>query len=1361
MTDRSRHRAALLAFLIGALAIGLTTLRAGEAPRPRVAILYAGGESTGPAEIRRASDPATVDLTVFAPGSGGEPLRPDTRLDTFDLVLIDGSTPGLQDHTAGLAEALARTRVVVVKPDVGVRGNVDLDTHGAIAQYWAHPSQDNYANLLRYLVGQVLGRPTTPALPPITYPPAGFYHPRAPGLFPSLDAFAAWAETAPASDVRVTPRVTVGVTVNLTSYLQKNLAHVDAVIAAIERRGHRAVPLVSRGAPDASLFMRHGAPAVDVIIQMGSVFAGTNRPGALARLQALDVPVLSAFHHHSRSEAEYAESPTGLLPTLGSALVEAEREARTEPMVVSGRGAPRGDSHFAAPYAAAIEWRVDRAIAHARLRHLPNAAKRVVFTYWSQGGGKANVGGDPDDFLDVPATLVTLLREMQSRGYDVGTDPLPDRDTLVRRMAREASNVGTWAPGELAARVRRGLVHLVPERQYLAWFAALPSARRAEIEAMWGPPPGKVGLYVDPSGARFLVVPGLTFGNVAIAPNPDWGYLQDAKALMSTGALPPHHQYVAFFLWMQKTWRADAWVSLFSNLSLQGGKPVGPLPDDHVGVLLGTVPHLHPERLGANGGLKNTRKVLARTTSWYSLVRPSGSGAMYVELRGLLQRWSSIDDDALRREAEQLIRREVVRSGLGALLGTADDTPIETLVASVQREIDRLDRTLVPAGSKVLGHAAEGDTLVDMVTAMLGPAVLDVLDGPEPSRRARARALVREVVIDGRPPAVAVASQLGRPDDRVTEVLAQAAGHAGNLAEAGRELDGLLAALDGRWLAPGPMDDPLRRADAVPPGRSIYNFDSAEVPTPEAEALGVKQAEALIAAHRAAHGGAWPTSLAFAIFSGEIAKNRGVTEAQILHLLGTRAVRDTRGVVTGVELIPRDVLGRPRIDVLLTTSGTYRDQYPDVMALIARASRLAAASEEPDNPVRAAVAATEATLRAQGTDGARAAALARARVFAPAPGAYSPSIQFLAKSGDQRGDERTMAELYTSRLSHAYGDELYGVSARQAFERQLARVDAASFSRSGTVNGLLDHPMSAGFLGGLNLAARHVTGRDIDLYISDLRDQQRPSVETASREIGRELRTRYFNRSWVAQMQTHGYEGARTFMYLTDHLDLWDTTATQTVSTRDWDDVKRVYVDDALDVGMDRFFERHNPHAQQVLLGNLLGAATRGHWVACTADLQQVATRLARSVATHGIACEANMCRNPALTRQLRDVLGSTPDGARLMAAYDGALAAATSAPAPATPAPPGRITSTRAGTAPGAPRASTAAGAPTPPAASTNPAAMSPPTVTGRVLEQAESPSGAPAQPHSTPGLAFGVLAIAALTCVALGWIRGGRRYA
>lgn len=273
-----------------------------------------------------------------------------------------------------------------------------------------------------------------------------------------------------------------------------------------------------------------------------------DRDAALTEARRLGVPHLGGMNHNGMTETEFDASSTGLHPTLTAAVVNAEREGRFEPMVISGKGARIGDRHLIAPFAQQIEWRVDRALAWARLRRAPNAEKRVFFTYWSQGGGKANVGGDPDDFLDVPATLVRLLGQLRARGYDVGSDPLPDRDALAKRMAVQASNVGTWAPGELAARVARNHVALLPEATYLRWYDALPAMRRAEIEEMWGPPPGKVMVHTDGDGQRFLVIPTITFGKTLIAPHPDWGYLQDQKALMSTGALPPHHQYLAFFL---------------------------------------------------------------------------------------------------------------------------------------------------------------------------------------------------------------------------------------------------------------------------------------------------------------------------------------------------------------------------------------------------------------------------------------------------------------------------------------------------------------------------------------------------------------------------------------------------------------------------------------------------------------------------------------------------------------------------------------------------------------------------------------------------------------------------------------------
>ena len=1329
---------------------------------PRVAFIYSSGETTGPAEIRRAVAPFVdeVNLTLFAAGPGGDPLAADTDFAAFDLVFVDGKTDGLEKHFARLAAA--RIKLAVVNAPGSLLGNVSLAEHPDLAVYWAQASQKNYAGLVRYLLVRVLGR-TSPVLtaagvpPPLVYPTEAFYHPDAPapGFFRTLPEFLAWYRARPIAPGihRYDPaQLTLGLYSHLSLFQQENIPHLDALVRATERRGANIITVLGRSSPPlGTLLQLDGRTVIDALIFGSERLHQTNYQAGIAEARRLGVPLLKALNHSRLTPDEFAASPTGLHPDFTSHLVSSERDGMIEPLVVAARGAARGARHFNAPLPGQIEWRIARALAWAKLHRAPNSAKRVVFTYWSEGGGKANIGGDPDDFLDVQGSLVRILAEMKAQGYDTGPSALPDRDTLAQRMALQASNVGTWAPGELAARVKSAEVTLLPEETYRTWFDSLPAVRRAEIVEMWGPPPGDIMVHTDATGKRFLVIPKIQFGHILVAPHPDWGYLQANKALMSVGALPPHHQYLAFFLWLQRDFKANAWVSLFTNLVLQPGKNEGPAADDHVGIMLGSLPHIHPERLGANGGVGNKRKALAQTAGWYNLVVPSDATEQLFELRARLARYTTQADAKLRADAEPLIRAEILRTGLDRALTPLDPAtaPFPELIKNVEAFLLDLERAHMPHGSKILGDAPTGSALSDMVTGMLGAELRATLAPLTPSPAVAARPLVAAVVLQGRAPAEALTMQLGKTSDAAEAQLARALDYANRLRTAPREISGILDALSGRYLEPGPMDEPLRQPAALPPGRSLYNFDQDAIPTAEAEAIGVRQAEALIAAHREKHGGLHPTKLAFVIWSGEIAKNHGVTEAQILHLLGTRVMRDARGAVTGVELIPREALGRPRVDVLATTSGAYRDHYQDKVELIAQATRLAAASPEADNPVSVATRAAAAKLTAAGESPERVAALSHARVFSPAPGAYSPSIQFLAKSGDQRGDESRMAELYTSRLSHAYGGGLYGASARPTFEQNLSKVDAATLPRSSNVNGLLDHPMSAGFLGGLNLAAKALTGRDVDLYVSNLRNKEDISIEPAARALQKELRARYFNPKWLKEMQAHGYDGARNMMFLTDHLDLWNSTASKMVSSADWAEVKSVYVEDKLGLNLDAFFEQHNPHAQQVLLANLLGAAARGHWQATAADLAQVARRLAESAAKNGAVCEAGVCRNPALTALVEKSLAGVPAAAELMQAYRGALekiqsVAAALAEAPAAPAP----AAAPAAATPVASAAASAAPTATPSAA---------PMVEGKVLEDKfpkPDPAAAATSATAFPWLWLG-LGTAALALFGFGLTR------
>ena len=1248
---------------------------------PRIALIYEGRENAGAVEFRQAIEalPLKAQVDIYAAGKGGLVLDAETDLAGYSLVFLDGATKDLPLDAKKIERLRSATKFVVVNPQPGLEGNVPLARHPDLALYWNNRSTDNDAALLIYLGEKILGLKNGLKAPkPVIYPAHSFYHPDAPGLFDSLEAYLAWYRGRGEGYAYDPGALSLGMLIHQSNVQRKNLKTWDALIAATERRGHNAIALVDDASPDLLQFQREGRAVIDVLLCGTEGLNHGNR--ALGRAQAaqLGVPILMALNHHRLSPEEYRKVSGGHIPELSFLAAEGERDGLLEPLVVAARD-PEDEVARQLPLPEQVEWRISRALAWARLHRATNSEKKVVFTFWIEAGGKSDVGGDPDDFLDVPGSLSMLLSAMRERGYALGEAPLPDAETLARRMAKEASNMGHWSAGEMARRVAESKPVLIPESTYAQWFDALPEKRRHEIEAVWGPPPGKTMIHTDTQGQRFIVIPRIEYGKVLIAPHPMWGYLEDEKVLLSKDALPPHHQYLAFFLWLQKEWRADAWVSLFSNIVLQAGNIQGVMADDPIGILLGGLPHIHPERLGGNGGTGNKRKGLAALPGWYNIVVPSDAHENLGGLREVLARYRSAGDASFRDGIEPTLRRSVQEAGIGRALGLeVEHAPLPELLRALDVYLAELEKANMPWGGKILGTAPQGPAMSAMVAGMLGKDLDKALQPITGAPDLAGRLLVDEVVNQGLTAEAAMQKHLGQNSAKMQAQLELAVAHAAALRQAPREVEAIFAELDGRWVEPGPAGEPFRRPEVLPPGRVLYNFDIKRVPTIEAEAAGIRQADAQIEAWRKEHGKAYPRKLAFVLWSSEIAKNNGITEAQILHLLGARAVRNWRGEVVDVELIPREVLGRPRVDVLITTSGTYRDTYQSKVELIAKAARLAAASDEADNQISLATRNAEASLQKAGESSGRARQLALARVYSPAPGAFSPSIQFLAKSGDQRGDEARMADLFTRRMSHAYGAGLYGDFSRQAFETHLAHTDAAILPRSGDVNGLLDHSQSAAFLGGLNMAAKTVTGNGISLYVSKLHDADDPQIETAARALQTEMRTRYFNPKWLRENQTHGYDGARNFLFLTDQLDLWDSTATQVVTSADWSEVKSVFVDDKFNLDMDTFFDRNNPYAQQMLLTNLLGAARRGHWEASAEELAQVAKRLSESVIAHGPACEANQCRDARMTEFIAESLASLPDAAHLIEGYKAAIERSTApasgygleGPLPATPSP-------------------------------------------------------------------------------------------
>lgn len=1199
---------------------------AAQAFRPRIAVISIelAQQPTLMREAAARQAPA-MKIDLFGLGGGHLPSVSDADLASYDLVLVEGIGPRLAQYRARLDEAARHTKVLVLNGHEWVRGNVDPALVPDAIKYWRNATADNYSRLFDYLGARLLGL-DRPVAAPVDYADHAYYHPGHPEGFTDLQAYLDWIGRRHA-DAAERPRV--GIVFYRSLALAGNAAVIDALIEETERQGGLPVALWRSGSHD-SLRGLHGQddqPAVDALILCASQIDYADHRAGVEEAKALGVAVLNCTTDYSRTPQEWRADLGGFAPDRSGQLAMSEASGIVEPMmvgarVVHGDGAVRHEA-----LSGQVAWRVERAMAWARLHRMSNTEKRLVMTYHSEAADRADVGSDPDTYLDAQASLAALLRRLRDEGYDVGDGPLPDAQELARRMARDGANVsaGMWgaaghrgeddvqaanAQAELHRRLKEGSAVAISEAQYLEWYGQLPQSLRDQTEVRWGPPPGSLMVHVDETGARSIVIPLLRFGKVALAPHPVWGYLQDAGALSSTGALPPHHQYIAFYLWMARGWQADAYVPFFTQISLMPGKQQGPARNDWIGTLIGGLPHIQPTPLQANGGIGNKRRAQAVTLGFMPPLMQGGLPPALTNLRDDLAGASdAAASAAVRESARQAVRDAALAHGraLGIDPASALWPALETALGLYLAEVAA---AVMPVGGHVLGQAPDEATTAGMVHAMLAG---DDADAPDEET---VRAVLRGDATRVAP------SQLARIRD-----------YAARIAAAPREMDAVLQALSGRYIEPGPMADAVRNPDALPPGRNPYTLATRCLPTPESWEIGSRLADELIDTYRQEHG-AMPRKVAFVLWSGESTQNEAAIEAQILRLLGARPVWNPRGEVVDVTLDDRATLGRPRVDVLVTTSGTYRDHFRDKIALLAKAARLAAQAREDDNPVFLYSQTQARRLRAEGLDADTAAQRSQRRIYSTAPGAYSPSTQFAIRAGAEWSDAR-LSQLYTDRLGHAYGENDDGGADADGFVAQLSSVEAAVFSRSSNAYGLLDTSMPAAYLGGIGMAVREHTGRQVSNYVADLKASQtgQAHLEPLARTFGRELQSRYFNPAWIRAMQESGYNGARYMADLPAHMLLWDVTTPELVADADWAEVKEVYVEDKYGLGLEAYFEQHNPHARQHLLKTLLDAMERGAWRANEADRAQLEQALAETIARHGSDCALPSCQATELVK--------------------------------------------------------------------------------------------------------------------------------
>lgn len=1131
-------------------------------------------------------------------------------LDGVDLVVVR-LLGGLRAWQDGLDLLLADGRPVVVltgeqAPDAQLMAasTVPVGIAAESHAYLAHGGPANLEQLARFLSDTVLltGHGFEPPAPAPTWGPLER---------PAREL----PEGGP----------TIAVLYYRAHHMSGNTAFVHTLCDAIEAAGGRALPLyvASLRAPEPELIDQL-RPA-DVIVTTVLAAGGTRPAEASAggddeswdagALTALDVPILQALCLTS-SRSDWDAGDEGVSPLdAASQIAVPEFDGRliTVPFSFKEIDADGLPAYVADPERAARVAGI--AVRHARLRHIPAADKRLALVLSAYPTKHSRIGNAVG--LDTPASAVALLRRLKEEGYDFGGADVPglasgDGDELIRALIEAGGHDQEWLTEEQLARnpVR------IPAADYRRWFAGLPEELRTAVEQHWGPAPGE--MFVDrsrnPEGD--IVLAALRFENLLILIQPPRGFGENPIAIYHDPDLPPSHHYLAAYRWIAASaadggFGADAMIHLgkHGNLEWLPGKNAGLSAACGPDAALGDLPLIYPFLVNDPGeGTQAKRRVHATLVD--HLVPPMARADSYgdiARLEQLLDEYAQISAmdpaklPAIRAQIWTLIQAARLDHDLG-LDDRPDDDGFDDFLLHVDGWLCEVKDAQIRDGLHVLGNPPAGADRVNLVLAILRarqiwggttalPGLREALGLDESAAtrttadeaEAKARALVERMEELGWDPD-SVPDEHGEQVAAVLEFAAREV--VPRLAATTAELHHTLHALNGGFVPAGPSGSPLRGlVNVLPTGRNFYSVDPKAVPSRLAWETGQALADSLLERYRTDNG-EWPTSVGLSLWGTSAMRTAGDDVAEALALLGVRPVWDDASRrVTGLEAVPHEELGRPRIDVTLRISGFFRDAFPHTIGLLDDAVRLAASLDEPAevNHVRAHV---QADLAEHGDE-----RRATTRIFGSRPGTYGAGLLQLIDSRDWRTDA-DLAEVYTVWGGYAYGRELDGRPARDEMETAYKRIAVAAKNTDTREHDIADSDDYFQYHGGMVATVRALRGTAPEAYIGDSTRPETVRTRTLVEETSRVFRARVVNPKWIEAMRRHGYKGAFELAATVDYLFGYDAT-TGVVADWMYDKLTETYV---LDPTNREFLQEANPWALHGIAERLLEAESRGMW---------------------------------------------------------------------------------------------------------------------------------------------------------------------
>ena len=1102
-----------------------------------------------------------------------------------------------------------------------VKSVTDAGNYIKITKYWRHGGRENYYNLFVLLLREYFGYNLSKAKEPVEFPEYGIYHP-AHGHFTDQEDF-----TGSTGFKEANP--TIGVLFHGGMHFDQSIATIKAFVN--ELNNFNFIPVYSDGVHNLKAirqyFFRDDEPIVDAVINLmwfrinGGPLGG-NPERTLELLKSLNVPIFSPAPMFTREVEKWKESPTGLSPieTI-AAVIWPELDGCIESIPVSGvQDVLVGELH--AREVAPIDDRISRITSRIKnwiaLKGLPESERKIAVIIYNYPPGEANIGKAA--YLDVFQSVTRLLERFKENGYDV---EIPEKELhkLFEEMA--ITNSGSWL------RKEKTILNCcsIDMDEYLRFFRSLPDELQEDVIHYWGEPPGSVMTV----GNR-LLIPGIEFGRIFVGIQPARPPLDgsDLAKASHDKTKPPHHQYLAFYFWLQKIWGADAvfHVGTHGLAEFTKGKEVGMSSSCFPDILIGDMPHLYIYHVLNTSESTIAKRRLHGTLISYNSPPYTTSDLYedYTELQDLIDEY----DDTVT-VAQNPLRSEKVRE---KILEKARELEFRgENIDNIHEELYEMKRSIIPKGLHILGEQYEIEDLkrftefilrydrdgvkslnriiaetmeIDYDLALRNKdryaSQLDGIDSISSELVSRSiDESIESAIRDGM-----IKSKIDRKQRKeIEKTLSFGIAVSRNYSDSGLEIESCLRGPNTEFIEPSLGGDVVRTPEILPTGRNINQFDPNRIPTQTASDRGVEIAENTIKAYLQKND-SYPESVGVVLWGFETTKTGGESIGQILHYIGVEVTKGVGSWYPELTPIPLEELGRPRIDCLINICGFFRDMFPNLLNLLDRAVGLVAELNEPleMNFVRKHSLENRQMLieeiKRGVIDEKTANKVANGRIFGPKAGEYGTRMLPLVEDSIWK-DEKDLAEVYIQSMNHLYVENIRAEKSDDLYRKNLSSVQIVSQVRDSHDYEVVDLDHYFEFFGGLSKAVETVRGEKPEMLITDT-TKEVVQTEDVRDVIARGVRTRLLNPKWIDEMLKHDVHGAQQ---IADRLEnvLGLAATTNAVDNWIWSSVARRFV---FDCEMRRRLIENNKFAAAEVMERLFEAEERGYWDATEDELEEL-----------------------------------------------------------------------------------------------------------------------------------------------------------